>query len=144
MKRQTTELRKLKKQEIEQLQARFEASARQGDNPRYQALHTALQVGTRVDLPLGELANPEMSGFVMVWSMTRPFIHGEITDQHQFNAQGLEGLVSIEDVPLSMALLAAGRTGIYRIEIFVPRNWYRDFYKGRDESQDEVREEEEA
>jgi hypothetical protein len=79
------------------------------------------RIKTRIDLPLGELANPEMHGLVLVWSMTKTFVHGDITDQHQFNAQGLEGLVSISDVPLGQALLAAMKTGLYRIEIFVPR-----------------------
>jgi hypothetical protein len=115
-------LRKLGKQEVERLRDRFVASINPGDRQEdHQALYAALQVPTRVDLPLGELANPEMSGLLTVWSMTRTFIHGEITPQHQFNAQGIEGLVSVEDVPLSMALMAAKKTGIYRIEIFVPR-----------------------
>lgn len=123
--KQNTGLRKLKKHEIERLRDRFVASTKQGDSANRQALYEALQVKTRIDLPLGELANPEMRGLVQVWSMTKTFVHGEITDQHQFNAQGLEGLVSINDVPLGQALLAAIKTGLYRIEIFVPRGGLR-------------------
>lgn len=119
--KQNTVLRKLKKREIERLRDRFVAITKPGDSANRRALYEALQVKTRIDLPLGELANPEMRGLVLVWSMTKAFVHGEITDQHQFNAQGLEGLVSINDVPLGQALLAAIKTGLYRIEIFVPR-----------------------
>ena len=119
--KQNTGLRKLKKQEIERLQDRFVASTKRGNSANHQALYEALQIKTRIDLPLGELANPELRGLVLVWSMTKTFVHGEITDQHQFNAQGLEGLVSISGVPLGQALLAAIKTGLYRIEIFIPR-----------------------
>ena len=113
--KQNTVLRKLKKREIERLRDRFVAITKPGDSANRRALYEALQVKTRIDLPLGELANPEMRGLVLVWSMTKAFVHGEITDQHQFNAQGLEGLVSINDVPLGQALLAAIKTGLYRI-----------------------------
>src|SRR5579885_2118666 len=88
-----------------------------------QAGDAALQVPTRVDLPLGELLNPEMSEIIKDWAMTYTFTLGQITPQHQFDAQGLEGLVSVENVPLKKALLAASKTGIYRIEIFVPREY---------------------
>ena len=116
-------LRKLQKREIERLRDHFMHHTQLENSIEDQAFKEALQVGTRVDLPVGELANPEMRGLLMVWSQTRTFTLGTITAQHQFVAQGIEGLVSVEDVPLSMALLAAIKTGLYRIEIFVPYTW---------------------
>jgi hypothetical protein len=122
-------LRKLKKQEVERLRDRFMTSIN-AEDMQNQTCNTALQVPTRVDLPLGELANPEMSEFIKGWARTCTFTLGEITPQHQFNAQGIEGLVRIENVPLNMALLAARKIGIYRIEIFVPREWTYDVPRG--------------
>ena len=116
-------LRKLHKREIARLRDRCTQQARSSDKQNDLDFMQALQVNTRVDLPLGEMANPEMNGLLTVWKMTRTFVYGPITSQHQFNAQGIEGLVSIYDVPFYMALLAAIKTGLYRIDIFVPRDW---------------------
>lgn len=119
----TGKRRKLKRQEVERLRERFVARFKPEDLED-QACVTVLQVPTRVDLPLGELMNPEMSELLKVWLMAGcTFIPGAITSQHQFCAQGIEGMVSIEPVPLCMALLAVSKTGIYRIAIFVPRGW---------------------
>lgn len=82
----------------------------------------------RVDLPLGELLNPNMHELLKICLLVGyTFLSGKITPHHQFCAQGIEGLVSIEPVPLNMALLAASKTGIYRIAIFVPRGFLRAF-----------------
>ena len=116
-------LRKLQKREVAYLRDCFAQRANPSGKEQELDFLEALEVNTRVDLPLGELANPEMRNLVMVWKMTHTFVYGPITSQHQLNAQGLEGLVSIHDVPLSMALLAAIKTGLYRIDIFVPRDW---------------------
>ena len=129
MKDTAGKLRKLKKQEVERLRDRVVVNINSGDMQN-QTCNRALQVPTRVDLPLGELANPEMSELIKDWAKTCTFTLGEITPQHQFNAQGIEGLVRIENVPLNMALLAARKIGIYRIEIFVPREWTYDVPRG--------------
>jgi hypothetical protein len=121
----TGKRRKLRKQEIERLRSCLVASFRPGHR-RDTACNAALQVPTRVDLPLGELLNPEMYEIIKDWVMAYTFTLGKITPLHQFNAQGLEGLVSIENIPLHQALLAANKTGIYRIEIFVPHAWKDD------------------
>ncbi len=131
----TGKLRKLKRQEVERLRgfvSRFKLEDLQD-----QASVAVLQVPTRVDLPLGELLNPEMAELLAVWLMAGcTFLPGKITPQHQFCAQGLEGMVSIKPVPLHMALLAASRTGIYRIAIFVPRGWACSFLRGASGFQD--------
>lgn len=119
----TEKLRKLQKREIAYLRDRFAQRANPSDKEQDLDFLEVLKINTRVDLPLGELANPEMRNLVKVWKMTHTFVYGPITSQHQLNAQGLEGLVSIHDVSLSMALLAAIKTGLYRIDIFVPRDW---------------------
>lgn len=73
----------------------------------------------QLDLPTGELANPDLAPLIQVWVLQgRPIVHGMITSRHQFNAQGLEGLVSIS-MPLSMALLASLKSGPSRSEIFL-------------------------
>jgi len=116
-------LRKLKRQEVERLRDRFVTRFKLEDLED-QACVSVLEVPTRVDLPLGELLNPEMRELLTVWFLADcTFLPGKMTPQHQFCAQGIEGMVSIEPVPLHMALLAASRTGIYRIAIFVPRGW---------------------
>lgn len=75
--------------------------------------------GSIIDLPTGELLNPNLVPLVRVWVLQgRPIVHGEITSRHQFNAQGLEGLVSIH-MPLGMALLTTLKVGTYRSEIFL-------------------------
>lgn len=126
----TGKRRKLKRQEVECLRDHFVRGFTPEDLED-QVRVAVLQVPTRVDLPLGELLNPEMSDFLKVWWMAGCiFIPSKITPQHQFCAQGIEGLVSIETVPLNMALLAASRTGIYRIAIFVPRGWICDHLWG--------------
>jgi hypothetical protein len=129
-------LRKLKRQEVERLRDRFVARFKPEDLED-QACVSVLQEPTRVDLPLGELLNPEMSELIKVWLVAGcAFIPGAITSQHQFCAQGIEGLVSVEPVPLNMALVAASRTGIYRIAIFVPRGWTCGFLQGASGFQD--------
>jgi hypothetical protein len=126
----TEKLRKLKRQEVERLRDRFVARFKPEDLED-QACVSVLQVRTRVDLPLGELLNPEMIELIRVWLMVGcTFIPGRITPQHQFCAQGLEGLVSIEPIPLNMALFAVSKIGIYRIAIFVPRGWTCGFLRG--------------
>lgn len=119
----TGKRRKLKRQEGERLRERFVAHSKPEDLEN-QANVAILQVPTRVDLPLGELFNPEMSELLKAWVLVGcTFLPGKITSQHQFCAQGLEGMVSIEPVPLHMALWAMNKTGIYRIAIFVPHGW---------------------
>lgn len=141
----TGKLRKLKRQEVERLRDRFVARFKPEDLED-RACVTMLQVPTRVDLPLGELLNPDPELIELLKSCLMTgctCIPGKITPQHQFCAQGIEGLVSIEPVPLHMALLAASRTGIYRIAIFVPRGWTCEllqdassFQEGRASEQD--------
>jgi hypothetical protein len=90
-------LRKLKKQEVEHLRDRFVASINSEDM-RNKTCNIVLQLSIHVDLSLGELANLEMSNLIKDWAKVCPFTLSEITPQHQFNAQGIEGLVKIENV----------------------------------------------
>ena len=124
MPRTPSALRKLQKTEIAQLRKRFEESAAHGDTPGYREVYQALQVWTRIDLPLGELLNPKLEGWLLGWAMAgHPFTTGPITKRHRFSAQGIEGLMMIEGVSLAHALLASDETSLDRIEIFVPREW---------------------
>jgi hypothetical protein len=111
--------RKLSKRELLRLTERFARIGRQGIENSDPAFLEALAQEVQVDLPTGELLNPDIEPLVRVWMLQgRPIVHGEITSRHQFNAQGLEGLVSVR-MPLSMALLTTLKAGTYRSEIFL-------------------------
>jgi len=116
-------VKKLKKAELQALVRRFEAVGEQGiecTDPVFLAL---LEEEVRLDMPLGELLNPAIKGLVMVWKLqSLPMSFGEITDQHQFNAQGLEGLVGIT-MRLAMALLTTTKVELDRMDVFVPPQW---------------------
>ena len=122
--KQLLTLRKLKKREIEQLRNVFFQSSIHGDTAEAREVYQALSIDARIDLPLGELCNPRMAGWIWGWRLAgRSFITGEISKNHQFDAQGLEGMVSISGIALTQALLVSDETGLNRIEIFVPRLW---------------------
>jgi hypothetical protein len=131
-------VKKLTKSELRALVARFQAIGRRGgtqctDPP----FLSSLAEEVRLDLPLGELANPRIAGLVLVWRLQGlPMIPGEITDQHQFNAQGLEGAVSIP-MPLSMALLVATMVELNRMDVFVPPAWKGGRFCGQGEEEEE-------
>lgn len=81
-----------------------------------------LRVACKVTMPLGELTNPNLSGFVWAWNL-KGCIHPEaITDKHRFNANGLEGCFSI-DTLLSTAILIYREVSPDRINIFVPNGF---------------------
>jgi hypothetical protein len=116
-------VRKLTKAELEALVRRFKAVGRQGIENTPPAFLELLDQEVRLDLPLGELVNPAIEGLVRAWKFQAlPTIFGEITDQHQLNAQGMEGLVSIP-MRLAMALLTATMVNQYRMDVFVPPGW---------------------
>jgi hypothetical protein len=124
-------MKKLTKGELQALVQRFKAIGKQGVEQTDPVFTALLEEQVQVDMPLGELLNPKIEGLVMVWQMAGiPFVTGEITDKHQFNAQGLEGLVSIT-VRLAMALLTATMVELNRIEVFVPPAWKGGTYCGQ-------------
>ena len=116
-------MRKLTKSGVRALVTRFKAIGKLGIERADPALLALLEEEVRLDMPLGELANPKIAGLVLAWKFQGlPMSFGEITDQHQFNAQGLEGLVSIP-MRLAMALLTATMVDLNRMDIFVPPQW---------------------
>lgn len=84
-------------------------------------------VPATVSLPLGELLNERISGFVTVWRMKglvdQP---GPITSADRFNAQGLEGKVVIEG-DLGDAVLVAANVPLDRVNVRVDAARYADF-----------------
>ena len=89
-------------------------------NPEGEAFYNQLQVSVRMEMPLGELANPKLAGFV--WALGAKGITpetGEITNKNSFNAQGLEGKVIFRERTRSGARLLSYDTGFDRINIFV-------------------------
>lgn len=117
-------LRKLSRMEVEALGQRFTESALHGDTPAFQVFYHTLLINARIELPLGELLNPDLEGFFWGWRMSGGSITTHaLPEHHQYAAQGIEGMIRIEWVTLSQALLVADITGPFRIEIFVPRHF---------------------
>jgi len=134
-------MRKLTKPGVQALVRRFKAVGRQGIERTDPAFLKLLEEEVRLDMPLGELANPAIAGLVLAWKMQGiPMIFGEITDQHQLNAQGLEGLVSMP-MRLAMTLLAATMVDLNRMDILVPPKWKGDKYCGGEDLAEEEEEE---
>src|SRR5947209_1892318 len=86
--------------------------------PYQDQFYHRLQVNCRIVLPLGELFNPRLSGYVWVWKLKHCVKPEPITEKHRFNAQGLEGCFSIDDT-LSRAMLLYREVSPDRMNIFV-------------------------
>ena len=71
----------------------------------------------RVEFPLGELMNPNITGFVWAWSTNREIRIEGITKRDRFNAQGIEGKAVVE-VSLATALLVARDLPRHRIAVY--------------------------
>ncbi len=87
---------------------------------QWEVLHRKLSnIDAILYLPLGEIANPKISGFVWAWNMQHRLGEPEdITEKDRFNAQGLEGKIKINCCTLMDALtivryLDNGRYNIY-------------------------------
>ncbi len=81
-----------------------------------------LQVACKVTMPLGELLNPNLAGYVWAWRL-KGCVHPEpITERHRFNANGLEGCFTLDQM-LSTAILIYRETTPDRINIFVPNGF---------------------
>lgn len=106
------------------LRQRFLESSLHGDTPSFRAFYNTLLIDARIEMPLGELANPDLAGFFWGWTMSRRSITTHaLPEHHQYAAQGIEGMIRIEWITLSQALLVTDMTGPFRIEIFVPRHF---------------------
>jgi hypothetical protein len=116
--------RKLKKGEIEQFRIILREGMKDGDTLTARHVSRALDVSTQIDLPLGELLNPHLAGWIWGWQLSGKIGKtGAIPPGHQFSAQGIEGMVTIVRISFIHALLVSDDTGLNRIEIFVPRIW---------------------
>lgn len=116
-------MKKLSKQDVRALVTRFENVGKQGTERTDPEFLNLLQQEVQVDMPLGELGTTAIESMVKLWKLQGlSMVIGEITDRHQYNAQGMEGLVSIT-MRLAAALLTATKVDPYRIEIFVPPRW---------------------
>ena len=77
--------------------------------------------GTRdaiLEMPLGELTNEGIAGFVWAWNAKHMIKTADISDHDRFNAQGLEGKVIIE-TSFATALIAARELPAYRRAVSV-------------------------
>lgn len=94
------------------------ASQTAGDSDEWRAWHALFSRPARVLLPLGELANPAMAGFVRGW-----FLDGRlpalrhIAGDEQLGTQGIGRYVEV-DTLLVTALLAARESGMYGISVW--------------------------
>lgn len=72
----------------------------------------------RLEFPLGELTNENISGFVWAWHAQDRIRIKDIQPTDSFNAQGLEGKVAVETT-YAAALLAARELPPYRRAVYV-------------------------
>jgi len=80
--------------------------------------------GTRdaiLEMPLGELTNEGIAGFVWAWNAKHMIKTADISENDRFNAQGLEGKVIIE-TSFTTALIAARELPAYRRAVSVSEN----------------------
>ncbi len=70
----------------------------------------------RIEIPLGELTNANIRGFVWAWSMTHKVQMEELKSSDAFNANGLEGKATIP-TDLGIALLVWQELPPYRCNI---------------------------
>ena len=72
--------------------------------------------GARIEFPSGEIMNPAIAGFVWAWGMQKRVESQRIETGDRFNANGLEGKVSI-DTTLTTALLVYRALPKHRAQI---------------------------
>jgi len=48
-----------------------------------------------IEMPVGELMNPKIGGYVWTWGLTKEIRLGDITETDRFKAHGLEGKASV-------------------------------------------------
>ena len=99
---------------------RFAAAAASGDTAEYQALYNHLSVLSVVEMPMRELLNEKIRGFI--WAHSRRIETGPIEKQ-RFSQQGLIGLFRLRNIPLVTCLRIAQEVEPYQIEIYVPSGW---------------------
>lgn len=71
----------------------------------------------RLELPVGELWNERIRGFVWAWAVGGAVQTDAITGGERFDAQGLEGKAVVE-VPLVTALLVAREVPKHRVAVY--------------------------
>jgi len=79
------------------------------------------QIKARLEFPLGELLNKNITGYVWAWKATKKISTAPIDPKDKFNAQGLEGKAIIYPVDLITALLAYRELPKHRRVIYVVR-----------------------
>lgn len=72
----------------------------------------------QLEFPLGEITNPKISRFVLIWQSQGVIQIGRIGPRDRFDAQGLEGKCIIPTT-LLLALLAARELPSYRRAVSV-------------------------
>lgn len=108
-------MRRLGKAKVETLVAEMQQAA----NPEnWENWHKQHCMDVTLELPLGEVMNPRISGFVWAWKKQGKIKMGRIQKRDRFNAQGLEGKAIVRTT-LVTALLVCRELPPYRCRIFL-------------------------
>lgn len=108
-------MNQIPRKDIKQLVTELEEASQ---NPeQWEQWHTKTDKLVTLHMPLGELLNPAIRGYIWVWDHQRKITTAPIDKRDRFAAQGIEGKAIIHDVSLVTALLIASWVGPYRIAI---------------------------
>lgn len=103
--------------QMERLSKMSDAAYRRDPMKVWQAFYEAyLTRDAEIHLPLGELMNPKIAGFLWAWKMKGQLSPVGLTGKEGLNAQGLEGKVVIHTL-LSTALIVWREVAPYRVAI---------------------------
>lgn len=81
-----------------------------------------IQINCTLEFPLGEVASTKTGGFMWAWDLQNMLNNIQpIEKPDRFNAQGLEGKIVIESLPIVTALLFARASTVGRYQIKVDK-----------------------
>lgn len=95
----------LTEKEIAMMLLELEEAGGKGESAWNRVWNQYTQRKALLEFPLGEVMNPKISGYAWAWNMRKILKTKAITEKDRFEAQGLEGKVSVQ-IPLLSALLA--------------------------------------
>lgn len=102
-----------------------ELEATLADPPAWDALQDQYdklaQRTATVEMPLGEVMNGRIAGFVWAWRMQGKIKTAALTGREGFAAQGLEGKAVVEGVNLVTALLVLRELGKFRCRVLIDK-----------------------
>ena len=89
------------------------------DHQRFLSVYdNVININCTLEFPLGEVASTKTGGFIWAWNLQNRLDNVQpIEKPDRFNAQGLEGKIVIENLPITTALLYAKCGTVRRYQI---------------------------